>query len=188
MSDTYTSLPQLTLLQAAQGLPGVFAEQEAGISRRHVGITGHPLLIALARPTIARMAQARTDNNVQAYDQARDNFLAAMSTATALDVLDAHDVGQKLPAQFKNVAKTRISGHVLGLLGLAYLTSALRPKDDGRNRGNEVADPRAYVQAVQASQSVPVRLSLLDSAPERVVAGSPVANQIVQRVTSGSIL
>ena len=188
MSETYTSLPQITLLQAAQGLPGVFAEQEAGISRKHVGITGHPLLIALARPTIARMAQARTDNNVQAYDQARDNFLAAMSTATALDVLDAHDVGQKLPAQFKNVAKTRISGHVLGLLGLAYLTSALRPKDDGRYRGNEVTDPRAYVQAVQASQGVPMRLPLLNSAPERVVAGGPVTNQIVQRVAGGPVL
>lgn len=187
MEGLYTSLPQITALQGAQALPGLIAEQGAGLKGTR-GVTAGPLMIPLARPLIQRMAAARTQGDVETFDRARSNFLTTMSAATALDVLSAHDVGTKLPKELRHVATTRIKGHVLGLLGLAALTAALRPKDDGRNRGNEVTDPRAYVQPVQTSQGVPVRLSLLNSAPERVVAGGPVTNQIVQRVAGGPVL
>ena len=187
MENTYTSLPQVTLLQAAQTLPGLAAEQSVGLKGTR-GITAGPLLIPLARPMIARMAEARTAGNSAEFEKARSNFLATMSTATAIDVLSAHDAGTRLPNELQHVAATRIKGHVLGLLGLAFLTAALRPKQDGRGRNNEVANARPNVQAVQPRQRIPVSLPAVDRLPERVVARGPITDQVIQRVAGRPLL
>ncbi len=124
-------LPELASVSLLQGLPEIpraLAAVDMPKTPRAMSFASSAPAIILARPFVRRMADARELGDVDAFDLARTDMMATMSTATALDLLSAHDLGKaaKSPA-VQRLASGRMSASVAALLGLAWLTNALRP-------------------------------------------------------------